>query len=433
MGLWILQPIIFIIGIITFIKNDKPFVKYFTRQDDVKLFNDSSKTVYDIPTDMEKILRLGELQHIILNNQNDTKLTNESLVIASSVLNVPTLTIQEFNDVLDQIKTTGKTNGLLDKLLGFFSFVNVLWIISIIGMAVLFFPALYSLIGSLAEDILKLIIKFSFLIEPCSYAFCYYLVVSSTKYGSNTKTLNHSVYSLNTGIFIAFAGLALYTAATIYSYSKYEKKDKKVSMDLLYVFTIIPYYLMAYYYQSVLLGFCSVIAFYSMLGFGVRADTLSLYIGFANDDIMERICLISSLMILILFTSGHTLPRDIVYPVSTALYIFGPITYYLALLIMSSKYYARNDYFKMQLTMIVSLVIGLFIGGTFNIASLFNVSITFMCLYLTDKTTEIVIEKYTSICLFGLSLLLYKVSMYLHTHPEFVINMFNFTDTYLKN
>lgn len=110
----------------------------------------------------------------------------------------------------------------------------------------------------------------------------------------------------------------------------------------------------------------------------------------------------------------------------------GNVTYFLGLLIVSSRYYSyyrpKNQYMVIQAIMIVSLLVALFFGNVFGITSMVNVASTFAVLFVMEKVLEIprIFEgPMLFVTLLGLSICLYMASFFLSTHPGWIVNMFS--------
>jgi hypothetical protein len=188
-------------------------------------------------------------------------------------------------------------------------------------------------------------------------------------------------------------------------------------------------------YQSKLLGFFSVGVFFVYLGFTVAGNNLRWVIGYKNASLMERTATASLLLmsIFILVRLRVLVVNPYWFePFTTGVLTFGMINYFLSMLIMSSKYYqplrvhiSDDVYIENQIKMIISLIFALFIGSIYQFSSLYNIGLTFTYIYLIEKSFEIELKNSMIIVLFLNAVVVYYVSLYLHTHPEFIINMFD--------
>jgi hypothetical protein len=123
-------------------------------------------------------------------------------------------------------------------------------------------------------------------------------------------------------------------------------------------------------------------------------------------------------------------------PFAPACTVLGALTLYIALLIMSSRYYyydydyrlSRNilGYAPRNGIMIVCLVAGLVVGNLEGMPGLTNTANTFGVLYLVEKYCELHFENKWNLWLLmlALSVAMYQTALYLHLRPEFVVSLF---------
>ena len=108
--------------------------------------------------------------------------------------------------------------------------------------------------------------------------------------------------------------------------------------------------------------------------------------------------------------------------------IFGALTYFLGMLIYSSKYIDEEkfSYGERQIIFIVSLLLFLFFGNYYNLQSLINTVYVFAVLYIMEKNVEFFSEIKGSlwILIFLISLILWICSFYLHKHPGLIVSIF---------
>jgi len=239
----------------------------------------------------------------------------------------------------------------------------------------------------------------------------------------------------DTAFFIVLTGLFLSIPSFLYSgtlrstgSSTYEQQKLFASMlNYFLLFLFVPF---AHYFNSVMLGYFSVIAFYGILGFSVACYGLCYLIGFDSDEAMGRVaCTSTILMIIFSALKIMGIKNSWIYPFSSAIMTFGAITLFLALLIMSSKYYYRRSigYGKAQLLFITVLMISTFVGFVFHIEPIKNVALTFGVLFFMEKTAESAKWSGGTIMVLFLffSVALYFISYFLSSHPNFIISMFS--------
>jgi len=199
----------------------------------------------------------------------------------------------------------------------------------------------------------------------------------------------------------------------------------------------------AIHYQSVFLAYITVLALYSALGFSVACCGLCYFIGFSDKHATVRVAVASACSLMIysclrvlesyqlnlLGVSEREGHADWLVPFVSPLTVVGALTLYLALLILSSRWYERSDsstYGYRNALMITALVAGLFVGNTFGMQGLANTATTFLVMFVMEKYVEVHVEKHWNVWVMVLllSLAMYKAALYLHLHPEFVALIF---------
>jgi len=434
---WVIQPILFICAI-GFLFYNPVLVTKQTPDIFFGLWQQNNHTVGEyipqFPTDQAKILRLGELFGR-LDELRDHNLTNTQYIDEIATL-FNFKNSSQIVDKLDLIKArlleTTKQGSLFSRILGFFSFVNLLWFGSICGIVILFFPFLSAIFGpiilQLGTVVIEFLIKISPAIEPMTYLFSYLLIVQGLRYVPDV------------GLFISLTGCLALGCLMVYSdykhkeSSTYESDETRLlKQQVFHLFLFFAWAPVALIYQSKLLGFLSVGAFFAFLGFSVVCRGLCWLIGYENEYLMQRSC-VSSLILMITFILIKLKVLVVSNPLwfepfSTGVLTFGMISYFLSLLIISSKYYysrnGKNSYASCQMMMVLSLFFALLIGSVYQFAPLYNIGLTFLVIYVMEKIHEIDLENILIIVLFLGCVCVYLISLYLQTHPDFIMNMFD--------
>lgn len=153
----------------------------------------------------------------------------------------------------------------------------------------------------------------------------------------------------------------------------------------------------AIYYGSELLGFMTVAALFSFLGFSVVLWPGCVGMGYEKDDYIPRTTAASFLIL-----SGYvwyTIMAERLPMLATAYAVFGSgaifvgtFVYYISLLIISSKYYmpiSDRRYWSAQVLTIASGVAALYIGSVYDISLLQKVGGTLFFIYVLEKYYEI--------------------------------------------
>lgn len=111
--------------------------------------------------------------------------------------------------------------------------------------------------------------------------------------------------------------------------------------------------------------------------------------------------------------------------------VIGTLTLLLALLILSSYWYGRNDSILLQwgvrqLEIISVLLVITFVGNIWNLTSMTNTAYVFWALYITEKYVELHLEKRWNIwiLIFLASITLWRIALFIHSRPGFIVSMF---------
>jgi len=272
--------------------------------------------------------------------------------------------------------------------------------------------------------------------------------------GSRSGSMKSSAMDMGTGLYVSFTGLVFLVPAFCYSSLTHASKlvkelgAQRETKDLVRVLasfwvalTAAP---IAIHYQSVFLAYVTVFALYSALGFSVACCGLCYFVGFSDKHATVRVAVTSACSLTIyscmrvlesyhfdlggIDSEGNTYHTEWLAPFVSPLTVMGALTLYLALLILSSRWYeshtATLQYRNML--MIAALVAGLFAGNTFGMQGLANTATTFLVMFIVEKYVEVHVEKHWNVWVMVLllSLAMYKAALYLHLHPDFVASIF---------
>ena len=145
---------------------------------------------------------------------------------------------------------------------------------------------------------------------------------------------------------------------------------------------------------------------------------------------MYRVITVSFFFIIFyIITKALNLNNDIIELYRRPIQIFGALTYFLGLLIISSSFYDEFalSYTQRQIIFIGSLLLILFFSSFFNLPSLTNTAYVFAVLYLMEKNVDFFAKIKGGECLLvlSISIILWLCSLYLHKHSEIIISIFN--------
>lgn len=321
--------------------------------------------------------------------------------------------------------------SVMDKVAGFFSFVNILWLIGIMGILCTMGPCIGVIIGpmlkeyalALYERILRPTAIFLHELgfwELFAYVLAFLLSVQGARYPSGADA----------GIMVSLTGGLLFVPCWIYSTSLHvppsgDKKDKWMTLSHFLVAVLLAP--LALIHHSTLLGFLAVLAVYGGLGFIFLAFGFGFLIGFNSQDAINN-CILASVVLIVTFTCFRVLGRNpaCVQPFVLGGMCLGNIMYFLGLLIASNRWRRTYpDWWKMQILMALSLFFALLVGFVYSIPAMANTACTFLVLWLMEKQLEVNWGAYGSVIIFFNCVGLFMVSLWLNHHPEFIISMFD--------
>lgn len=291
----------------------------------------------------------------------------------------------------------------LQKFAGFITFVNIAWLVAII-IGVL---SLLYLLRDLITWLVKLFVDIPVVVyEVICYLGSIGLIAFASTLGSGTAS------------YVALTGCLLLGGAVAFTATRRNWN----SVEGIALFLFLVWGVVAMYFESSLIGFFSVIALMTSLGFSGAVIPMGYVIGFKDDDSLGRATGASLIVLtgfVFLRVFGNSIPYLSVFE-SGALFM-GSFVGFLGLLIASSRYYRDGEgYVAQQLITIVAGVLALFVGSTWSIPELQKIGGTFFALYAVEKFTDIPMEKARTYATVGLilSALIYGFCMMVKQNPD---------------
>ncbi|TAE19049.1 MAG: hypothetical protein EAZ95_02835 [Bacteroidetes bacterium] len=358
---------------------------------------------------------------LVLDSLQAKKVISEAL--ASREKNALMAQASHLLKISDKAKLT-KTLMLIDepegkslftRIKGFFSFVNIMTILS----AVLLVVALGGLVQMYLLDILQRIPLFV-------YEILIYLVCFGTIYSSFWVHYDIRVYVALLGC-LGFVGALAFTGSIhkIFESMGENTTNRVHLLNFYHVLVLLLWGSLAYLFPSTLLGFMSVAVLYSLLGFSIFFYPSVIVVGFKNEDAVTT-NLLTGFILLVAYITLHIqglLGLPYFAPFACGIAFISCFAYYIALLISSNYSYVgkyNNTYFVMQAITIASGVLALYIGNTENIPLLRGIGGTFFVLYLLEKYYELPWDKIGWIwSLLGLAGILYATSLVVRLYPHY--------------
>jgi len=189
---------------------------------------------------------------------------------------------------------------------------------------------------------------------------------------------------------------------------------------------------LAVIHASRLVGFLAVLAIYGALGFVFLAFGMGFLIGFNGANALHR-CVVASVILMVGLTALRVSGLDPSYvrPFALGGMCLGNIMYFLAVLILSSKWHGdRDTYVLRQAAMLVSLIAAILLGSVYAIPAMTNTACTFLVLWLMEKELEVDWASCTVVVAFFNFVALFLASLWLHQHPQYILSMFDSSGMY---
>jgi len=353
------------------------------------------------------------------------------------------VTAEEMDAMLDEIVRIEAHVGVVYRVLGFFTFVNTVWLFAILGITVSIGPAVYHVLKPLHDAFRKLLRWIYFeivlpnalrahrwgLFEALAWIGCW-VGLAQGMLVTNATDVAEMISLTASGLTIPALG---YTTVL---------RGKRVSNEwmatLFQLFFAVGCFPWALHYHSTLYGYCVVVAIYGAMGFGVWAGHLCIAIGFHSKEAMHRVCAASLLLVgtFVCLTATGVQP-ELLAPFSSAVSVFGSVMLFLSLLIISSNPWncksTQKSRFGLSMWAYANLLM-LFLllalsaaGQTFGLVGMANTSTTFLCLWLLDKYVDFHVDMGWNgwVLVLVVSCMAWRASLWLHAHPEHIISMFS--------
>jgi len=403
---------------------------------------------------MHDAFSLGSiLEKVKSRPQDEAALLCEAAVLVSRKCDDP-LTANDLLRMEDHLKSLSQHQGVIARVTGFFTLVNLMWLFAIAGITISLGPSVYHILKPLREYLRRLWRwLFDDVIVPMTIRFHNWGVIEVVLWLllCGLQVDSESAFVKETGKFIAITSLALSIPCFLYSTfiwtaSLPDPENEKTLPRLLALWIFTTTAPLAVLFDSGLLAYASVISFYAVLGFSVCFFGLGVAIGFDGKSSMSRVSFTSAVLLVF-----HTIVREVakfgilgqedidhIRIFESPIAVMGCLTLYLALLIMSSKFYhykgkwsdskekRQQRHFKQNMLMIVSLFLGILTGALTGSKGMLNTAITFFVLYVGERYAEFHLENKWNgwILVFCGSVCMYEIALWLHNNPEFLVSVF---------
>jgi len=392
-----------------------------------------------VPDSLSQAFQLGELSARYFASSPRNALAQAAALLKRA----QPLTEEELGGVLGQVQQLEQNLGLVSRVRGFFTFVNTMWLMAIGGIAISIGPSLLVLLRPLRDWLLRCarwvfrrivqpLVRFLHdygLVEMVAWMVCGGIVLEAQLHVTEEIAL-----------YIAATGMALACPALAYSTFRHACKlkggDKQALPRMVSVWLAFTAAALAMSHDSTLLGYASVVAFYAAIGFRVVAYGLCTCVGFDDESAMER-CAVMSFLLLSGMGAARFLNTTFnlgghLTPFRSPVSVFGGIVLFLALLIMSSRFYRKSPYgtryLKINLITLVLLLSFMVLGLVSGLPGMSNTATVFLVLWLMEKYADLHLESEWNgwVLVLALSVTVWRSALWLHSRPEFTASVFDF-------
>ena len=368
---------------------------------------------------------------------------NERLVRVRELLGTPLMSEKSLRILVEELEK-GEENGLFQKALGFITFVNIMWLIAILGLAssvgpflaIWLGPTIGSILRRIADEVFK-ICKWLFLatsgIHDVVWTLASFLILlANERFRAGTRE-----YIALTACLLLAAGYYIFVFFVAADHPSLRRRDNMES-DFKASFRkwqtvadfggIVAAGSLALVFDSDIFGSLAVAVFYHMLGFGVWSEPLVVYIGFQNDQALAKSTIASSLILVLTITMrALKISSFVTRPFNFALQTMGASCYYLGLLIGQHSRSVRNRPGLVRGFLLGSIVLGLFTGSVLGIPAIFNSSVVFVVLEILDFIAMCRLwndpAKVWAMIFIG-SAVVFRLSIWMKTNPDWVSKVF---------
>jgi len=320
--------------------------------------------------------------------------------------------------------------SVTQRVLGFFSFVNLVWLISIFGGVLTIGPCVLYVFGETMAKLLKSL--YESLLVPMHKAGVFELLAYAAAFLLSAQSCRYPVQHASAATLVGLSGAVGVVPCWAYSTALWAEKsfgkeeEFATLSSALLAFSLAP---LALLHASSLIGCFTVASIYAACGFVMGPFLGGFYIGFRSLDAVWRCLLVSAALIVTfaILKIGHLL-GPWAAPFAMGAMTLGNVGYFLALLIVSSQWRSRRaglSYGTSNALMLLSVVAAALVGSVFAMPSCVNTASTFFVLWVMEKEMEANWGPAAIAVLFCNFVVLYFLAHHLHTHPEIITSLFD--------
>jgi hypothetical protein len=376
---------------------------------------------------MEQLNRLVELRQSVEAVQqleehgyapgDKDKILKNIYTEAAKVANVQTMDYKILKSI------TGHAQSPWQKFTGFFTFVNILYVTG----AILGVSAITWLFGIYILCLLLWIPKEGW--ELLCYGACIGLIFLGAKMSPEWYLLPVLPGCLGLIGCLTFTRFAHFDGLETIFKGRPRHADNGFNQLQAWILTI-TWAAVAVHFGSHIIGFMTIAALMTAVGFIVGAIPGVVYMGWDKDDYVARSTITAGGILALYILSSIT--GNIKFEIfREGMAFFGTLVYFLGILIMSSKWWGDSYhrfgpfYWFMQVVCVASGVAAIWLGSVFGLGMLLGIGGTLFYLYIIEKYYELPWEgSGWAWSLLGLAGILYGFAAFAQAHPQYFIFMF---------
>eukprot|EP00931_Biecheleriopsis_adriatica_P109895 TRINITY_DN84164_c0_g1_i1.p1 TRINITY_DN84164_c0_g1~~TRINITY_DN84164_c0_g1_i1.p1 ORF type:complete len:669 (+),score=132.52 TRINITY_DN84164_c0_g1_i1:64-2007(+) len=404
-----------------------------------------------VPQNMLEAFDIGVLCEQLRSVGRSEAAKTEVLTAAAAIVG-QSVTAEEMEAIRAELVRVLGHRSIGQRVAGFFTFVNTMWLGAIGGITVSVGPVLWNLTKPLRRFFSQLAQKVKeglvWLIEKVVLP-----TISRLHDWGFWEALAHGLAFLLTAqgskvaegpaVFVAISGLLASLGALHYSWklhgqvvSNVLRKDYKFDMaSITHLYLGLLFAPAAIQHHSQLLGFATIGNLLAALGFSAAVYPFCYCIGWESEDAMVRTAATSGLGVGVFCLARCCGVQPIfLEPFAPGVSVLGGLSHYLALLIRSNMWYrsrrSEQRYLWYNVSMLASLTVSQAAGRVYGLQGLANTSTTFFALWLLEKAAELtdVLNVSGWYLMFGGSVAAYYSALWLHANPSFVVSLLRALD-----
>ena len=439
---WLTPSVAFIASVWTFVFNPKPmlavFPAWFSR------YQGLNDVIPLHPKNLVEAFQLGALfQKVQVAGANVSEILGEVTRVVGRT--TPVL-LEQVMGLEQEIALLVEDRGIISRMIGIFSFINIVWFVGILLIVVAAGPIL-CYIGKPIRKILilfckkmilfceKIIVPFLVAIQPMypylATALGLMFITEGSRYPTDAYSMSATMISI-TGLVIAAFNYGLCTRLYAPLYLFYSNNEE-VLLQLFAALATAALVPVAVSTQSTLIGTAAVLAGTTVLGFSFVCYGCCYCFGFRNDLILRTAYSCLSLNVLFTLAKAFNLQPLWIRPFAGPVAAVGGSVYFLALLCFSARYYGwldsrlDNSYLLRQVPMLVSLAAFYAVGTTYGIPAMVNVAHVYLVLYGCEKYADAAADLESGMMpwfyIMGAGLGMYGTAMYMNRNPQLLLGL----------